>query len=135
VWSYASTPTMSLHGGDKEALPLTFAFNISSSCVLRISLSYLVFLDSIMQLFSTLLYPPAFLKHMPAVIIVKPTRCTILEFIEYHSTCFGLSVHHKELKTVQTALSTSYSLVACMLAGTGWNCSSRARQHAVNEPV
>jgi hypothetical protein len=27
--------------------------------------------------------------------IVKPTRYTIFEFIEYHSTCFGRSTGHK----------------------------------------
>ena len=31
------------------------------------------------------------IKHIWPISIVKPTRCTIFEFIEYHSTCFGLS--------------------------------------------
>jgi len=38
--------------------------------------------------------------------IVKPTRCTIPQIyfiLEQHSTCFGLSVHHQESKTVHTA--------------------------------
>ena len=40
-----------------------------------------------------------------SVSIVKPTRCTISQIyfiLEQHSTCFGLSVHHQESKTVQT---------------------------------
>jgi hypothetical protein len=39
-----------------------------------------------------------------SISIVKPTRCTIFEFIEYHlhvSDC--LSAHHQEFKTVHTA--------------------------------
>jgi len=59
--------------------------------------------------------------------IVKPTRCTIFEFTEYHSTCFGLSF--RPSSGVQDCTHSirytcmSYRLVDCLLAGTRWNCS------------
>jgi len=52
---------------------------------------------------------PVYLTHVCfnlifLISVVKPTRCTIFEFIEYHSTCLGLlSVHRQEFETVHTA--------------------------------
>ena len=55
--------------------------------------------------------------------IVKPTRCTIFEFTEYHSACFGWSF--RPSSGVQDCTHSirymSYRLVDCLLAGTGWN--------------
>jgi len=67
-------------------------------------------------------------EHAIQISIVKPNRCTIFEFIEYHSTCFGLSF--RPSSGVQDCTHSikyeymSYRLVDCLLAGTRWNCSS-----------
>jgi len=55
--------------------------------------------------------------------IVKPTRCTIFEFIEYHSTRFGRSFCPSSGVQYSThGISyMSYLLVDCLLAGTRWN--------------
>jgi len=55
--------------------------------------------------------------------IVKPTRCAIFEFIEYHSTCFGRSFHPSSgvQDCTQCIKYMSYRLVDCLLAGTRWN--------------
>jgi hypothetical protein len=56
--------------------------------------------------------------------IVKPTRCTIFKFIEYHSTCFGRSfLPSSGVKDCTHSIRyISYRLVECLLAGTRWNC-------------
>jgi len=57
--------------------------------------------------------------------IVKSTRCTIFEFIEYHSACFGRSFCPSS-GVQDCALSIrymSYRLVDCLLASMKWNCS------------
>ena len=55
--------------------------------------------------------------------IVIPTRRTIFEIIEYHSTCFGRSF--RPSSGVQDCRHSirymSYRLVDCLLAGTRWN--------------
>jgi len=55
--------------------------------------------------------------------VVKPTRCTIFEFIKYRSTCFGRSF--RPSSGVQDCTYSirymSYRLVDCLLAGTRWN--------------
>jgi len=50
--------------------------------------------------------------------IVKPTRCTIFEFIEYHSTCFGRSFRPSSgvQDSTHSMRYMSYRLVACLLA-------------------
>jgi hypothetical protein len=62
-------------------------------------------------------------RHNEAISIVKPTRCTIFEFIKYHSTCFGRSF--RPSSGVQDCTHSirymSYRLVDCLLAGTRWN--------------
>ena len=54
---------------------------------------------------------------------VKPTRCTIFEFIEYHSMCFGRSfcLSSGVQGCTYSIRYMSYRLVDCMLAGTRWN--------------
>jgi hypothetical protein len=61
-----------------------------------------------------------------SVSIVKPTRCTIFEFIEYQSTCFGQSFRpSSEVQDCTHSIRyMSYRLADCMLGGTRWNCSS-----------
>ena len=55
--------------------------------------------------------------------IVKPTRRTIFEFIEYHPTCFGRCF--RPSSGVQDCTHSirymSYRLFDCMLASTSWN--------------
>ena len=52
--------------------------------------------------------------------IEKPTRCTIFEFIEYHSMCFGRSFRPSSgVQDCTHSISyMSYKLVDCLLAGT-----------------
>ena len=60
--------------------------------------------------------------------IVKPTRCTIFEFIEYHFTCFGQSFRPSSgvLDCTYSIMYMSHRFVDCMLAcPLAW----------VNEPV
>ena len=67
--------------------------------------------------------------------IVKSTRCTNFEFIEYHSTCFGRSFRPSSGVQDCTRIIRymSYRLVDCLVVGTRWNpVPSRARQQAVN---
>jgi len=56
--------------------------------------------------------------------IVKPTSCTIFEFIEYHSTCFGRSF--RPSSGVQDCTHSirymSYRLADCLLAGIQRTC-------------
>jgi len=62
--------------------------------------------------------------------IVKPIRCTIFEFIEYHYTCFGRSFRPSSgvLDCTHSISYMSYSLADCLLAGTWWKwVPSRAR--------
>jgi len=58
-------------------------------------------------------------ENITYISIVQPTRCTILEFIEYHSTCFGGSF--RPSSGVQDCTHSirymSYRLVDCLLAG------------------
>jgi len=60
------------------------------------------------------------------VSVVKPTRCTIFEFIEYHSTCFGRSFHSSSgvQDCTYSIRCVSYRLVNCLKTGTKWNGSS-----------
>jgi hypothetical protein len=58
--------------------------------------------------------------------IVKPTRCTSFSnYLFLHSTLHvsdGLSVHHQEFKTVQTATGIcQIDTAVSLLAGTRWN--------------
>ena len=57
------------------------------------------------------------------ICIVKPTRCTIFKFIEYHSTCFGRSFCPSSgvEDCTHNIRCMPYSLVDCLLAGTRWN--------------
>jgi len=69
-------------------------------------------------------------KSQNYISIVKPTRCTIFEFIEYHSTCFGRSF--RPSSGVQDCTYSirymSCKLVDCLLAGTRWKAvPSRTR--------
>ena len=61
--------------------------------------------------------------YLNSISTVKPTRCTIFKFTEYHSTCFGWSF--RPSSGVQDCTHSirymSYRLVDCMLAGTRWN--------------
>jgi len=58
-------------------------------------------------------------KHNFHISIVKPTRCTIFEFIEYHSTCFGRSFRPSSgvRDCTYSIRYMSYRLVDCLLAG------------------
>jgi hypothetical protein len=61
-------------------------------------------------------YPEGNIKHTEHGEILKSRIDTqFFEFIEYHSTCFGLSVHRHESKTVHTASGICHtgSLTAC----------------------
>jgi len=64
--------------------------------------------------------------------IVKPTRCTIFEFTEYHSTYFGRSFRPSSGVQDRThgVRYMSYRLVDCLPVGTRW-VASRARWQAV----
>ena len=55
--------------------------------------------------------------------IVKPSRCTVFEFIEYHSACFGRSFRPSSgvLDCTHSIRCMSYRLVDCLLAVTRWN--------------
>jgi len=55
--------------------------------------------------------------------MVKPTRCTIFEFTEYHSTCFGRSFRpSSEVQDCTHSIRyMSYSLADCLLKGMRWN--------------
>jgi hypothetical protein len=61
------------------------------------------------------------------VSIVKPTRCIIFEFIEYHSTCFGRPFRpSSEVQDCTHKIRyTSYRLVDCLLAGTSCPLTNR----------
>jgi len=52
--------------------------------------------------------------------IVKPTRCTIFEFIEYHSTCFLRSFRPSSgvQDCTYSVKYMSYRFIDCLLAGT-----------------
>ena len=58
--------------------------------------------------------------------VVKPNRCTIFEFTEYQSTCFGRSFRPSSgvLDSTNSIGYMSYWLVDCLLAGTRRKCSS-----------
>jgi hypothetical protein len=62
--------------------------------------------------------------------IEKPSRCTICDFIEYHSTCFGRSFRPSSGVQDYTYSNTymSYKFVDCMLAGTRWNLVPSSKQ-------
>jgi len=55
--------------------------------------------------------------------IIKLTRCTIFEFIEYHSTCFGRSFLSSSgvQDCTHSIRYMSYRLDEFLLAGTKWN--------------
>ena len=57
--------------------------------------------------------------HITFISIVKPTRCTIFEFIEYHSTCFGRSFRPSSgvQDWTYSVRYMSYRLVDCLPAG------------------
>jgi hypothetical protein len=56
---------------------------------------------------------------MVCISIVKPTRCTVFEFIEYHSTCFGRSFRPSSgvQDCAHSIRHMSYRLDVCLLAG------------------
>ena len=62
--------------------------------------------------------------------IVKLTRCTIFEFIEYHSTCFGRSFRLSSgvQDCIHSIRYMSYRLVACLLAGTRFHLVPASKQ-------
>jgi hypothetical protein len=55
--------------------------------------------------------------------VARPNRCTILEFIEYHATCFGRSFRPSSgvQDCTHSIKYVSYRLADCLLAGTRWN--------------
>jgi len=57
---------------------------------------------------------------------VKPTRCTIFELIEYHSTCFGRSFRPSSgvQDYTHSIMYMSYRLVDSLLVGTRWSSIS-----------
>ena len=62
---------------------------------------------------------------MVCISIVKPTRCTVFKFTEYHSTCFGRSFRPSPRvpDCAHSIRFMSYRLVDFLLAGTRWNIS------------
>jgi len=66
-------------------------------------------------------------KHNHKLSIVKTTKCTSFSNLFYFVVAFYLfrTVHHQESKTIHTVSGVCQTgSVDCLLAGTGWNCSS-----------